>query len=98
MYVKETATTGRTRRSSSRPSSALRLRAKLVRAVPPDDDSALLERMCERDTEAPGEVVVAGSGLADQLALRRLAERPYRALRRDARQGLDRLGDGRFGQ
>src|SRR5205823_3010207 len=60
--------------------------------------SALLERMCERDTEAPGEVVVAGSGLADQLALRRLAERPYRALRRNARQGLDRLGDGRFGQ
>ena len=62
------------------------------------DERALLdERVGNRDADGPGEMVVAGAGVAKKLGPRHLAKRAGGRLRGDSRQRLDRLGDSGAG-
>jgi len=80
---------------SERLAPPLRSRAERVAPVAANDDALPLQSRGKVDAEAAGEMVVARARGADQLALRRLAQRAHGRLRSDDRQRLDRIGHGR---
>src|SRR5512133_2565264 len=61
-----------------------------VVAVAPHEHAFPLERLRERHTDLPSEMVVARPCIAQQLAAGRLAQRTDRRLRRNERERLDR--------
>src|SRR5207237_6735935 len=78
--------------------TSIRLGPEGVVAVLSNDDSLALEGCAGRDAEAAGEMVVARARRADQLALRRLAQRPHRRLRGDAGERFDCIRHCRVGE
>ena len=77
---------------SERLAAPLRSRTQCVVPVAANDDALALQSRGKVDAEAAREMVVAGARGADQVALRRLAERAHWWLGSDDGQRLDGVG------
>lgn len=69
-----------------------------VVSVAADEESLVQHCARERDTQPPGEVVVAGAGPAQGVRTGALTQGANRLGRRDPGKRLQRFGDGRAGQ